>query len=67
MVLTGDGDLVVGFLELEEGYDAVFHELGCYRADDQVRELLLSDSPRACQTDLAKGVRKRLIAAWRHS
>lgn len=44
VVLAGDGDLIIGFLELEEGDDALFHELSRDRAGDQVGELLLSDS-----------------------
>lgn len=44
VVLAGDGDLVVGFLELEEGYDALLHELSRYWAGDQISELLLRDS-----------------------
>jgi hypothetical protein len=44
VVLAGDGDLVIGFLELEESYDALVHELSRYWADDQIGELLLSDS-----------------------
>ena len=60
MVLAGDGDLVVGFLEFEESYDALLHELSRDWAGDQVGELLLRDSKVLPDLDDAQRVRAAL-------